>query len=82
MTCESLDKPAFLRRAAEIVVELEQVTNRKDELVGQIGSKELARVMNRQRELEPLQSHVLSETRRRGLHDDLVKVLEEARKRK
>ena len=82
MTCESLDNSTFLAAATKVVVLMEDVTALRGELVAVIGLEERSQLLNMQRELEPLQSHFLEETRKRGLHDDLVEALGEARRRK
>ena len=80
MPCERLENAEFVDLAAKVVVLLEKVSTLLQDLTAPVGLLERSKLKEAQQELEPLQSHVLKEVRRRGLHDDLVLALANARK--
>ena len=92
MTCEHLEDTKFVEVAAKLIVVTENAVALREELIAshavalregltpspiQVG---LPKVMELMKELEPLQSHLLSEARERHLHDELVEALAKARK--
>jgi len=82
MPCDELTGVELVRETARVVLRMEHVKQRLDDLVTVIGSRERQRLMAEREQLWKLQLHSLDEVRTRGLRDKLVQALGEARARR